>query len=116
MISAAKQEVVVVLADDEITHHFNQTYRSRDYPTNVLSFPDQSPYSPSYGDVILSYTRCQLEAETQGKPFGDHTTHLLLHGLLHLLGYDHETSAQASVMEALEIQALKELCIENPYV
>ncbi|MGO1119425.1 rRNA maturation RNase YbeY [Rhodovibrionaceae bacterium A322] len=112
-------EVSLVLADDALLQQLNRDYRQKDKPTNVLSFPADTP-SPEgepelLGDVILSYSTCRREAEEQGKTLQDHFTHLLVHGLLHLLGFDHEADAEAEEMEALEREILADLGIADPY-
>lgn len=115
-------EISVVLADDDFIHTLNRDYRGKDTPTNVLSFPQYTAEElisakniDTLGDVILAYETIHGEAIQQGKAFRDHTTHLLVHGLLHLLGFDHEEEKQAQEMEALEIRILDDLGIKNPY-
>jgi len=115
-------EVSVVLTDDPAVRTLNREYRGKDKPTNVLSFAaldGDDPLPPSgpvhIGDIILALETLQREAEELGKPLQDHFTHLLIHGTLHLLGYDHENDADANVMESLEISILSAFGIENPY-
>lgn len=115
-------EVSVVLCDDGFIQDLNRDYRHKDSPTNVLSFPQTEPdeiESPMpalhLGDIIVSFDTMQREAEEQGKNFRDHYTHMLVHGCLHLLHYDHETDEDAEEMEALEIDILSRLDIKNPY-
>jgi probable rRNA maturation factor len=91
----------------------NTQYRQKDYPTNVLAFPQDS--DGILGDIVLAYGTIQEEAVAQGKSFVDHATHLFVHGLLHLDGHDHETQEESQVMEDLEIKILKTLGIGNPY-
>ena len=97
----------------------NATYRSKDKPTNVLSFP--SGHKPRrgqprpLGDIALGYETVMAEAADQGITPADHVRHLTLHGLLHLMGFDHETDVDAAVMEALEIEILGQIGIANPY-
>ena len=79
-------ELAVVLADDEFVQNLNSQYRGKNQPTNVLSFPNSSP---NLGDIILALETVECEAKEQGKTFRDHAIHLLIHGFLHLLGYDH---------------------------
>ena len=104
--------VCLVLADDALQRRLNREYRGRDKPTNVLSF-DGAP--AALGDVVLALETIAAEAEAQGKPLADHVAHLVVHGVLHLLGYDHETQGQARSMERLEIEILAGLGIGDPY-
>lgn len=112
---------------DTRIHELNREWRQRDKPTNVLSFPmlertdlvhldpDEGP-PEMLGDIALAYETCAREAEEKGIPLEHHATHLILHGLLHLAGYDHEISDEdAEKMEALEVKALALLGIDNPY-
>lgn len=126
MIAAGiEPEISVVLANDDLVHTLNREYRDRDNPTNVLSFamldgengweePEQ-PGPCALGDLILAYETVEREAREENKPLPNHLTHLVIHGTLHLLGYDHMNGADAEVMESLEIQILNGLNIENPY-
>lgn len=111
-------EISIVLADNAFVQNLNKTYRGKDKPTNVLSFP-QDPEGDSrmtnLGDVVLAYETVKKEADSQKKPFENHVTHLLVHGILHLLAYDHEDDAEAEEMESLEIRVLESLGIKNPY-
>ena len=106
-------ELSVVLADDAFIQDLNKTYRSKDKPTNVLSFPQDEDFS--LGDIILAYETIKREADEQHKSFEAHLTHLCIHGTLHLLGFDHISDKEAEEMEALEIRILAGLNIENPY-
>lgn len=109
----AKGEVSVVLADDTFVQQLNKQYRGKDKPTNVLSFPnDDEPL----GDIILAYDTIEREALAQDKSFRNHAIHLIIHGLLHLLGHDHERALEAEKMESAEIKILKKLGINNPYL
>lgn len=108
----ADGEVSIVLADNDFVQTLNRDYRGKDRPTNVLSFPQDAPL---LGDIILALETLEREANEQSKAFNDHFTHLLVHGLLHLLGHDHIEEAEAEVMEALEIEILDALGIKNPY-
>jgi probable rRNA maturation factor len=111
-------EVSIVLADDTFIRDLNKNWRGKDKPTNVLSFPqDADPgHGPvTLGDIIMAYETIAQEATAQNKTFADHALHLAIHGLLHLLGYDHENDRQAEDMEALEILILGRLGIKNPY-
>ena len=115
-------EVSVYLTDDAEIQELNKDYRGKDKPTNVLSFPQRHlPKGPNgeihpLGDIVMAYETCAKEAENEAIPLKDHFTHLLIHGLLHLLGYDHEEENEAQKMEALEIEILKDLNIPNPYL
>lgn len=95
----------------------NLQYRKKDKPTNVLAFPCEIPNVPNgfLGDIVLCAPQIELEAKQQGKDLMAHWAHLMLHGTLHLLGYDHETKTQASEMESLEIAILQTLDFPNPY-
>lgn len=106
-------EISILLADDPFIQDLNKTYRGQDKPTNVLSFPQDEPYH--LGDVILAYETLAREASEQDKKFEDHLAHLSVHGTLHLLGFDHETPEEAEEMEALEINVLTALGVDNPY-
>ncbi len=108
--------VTVRFANDDEVRALNAQYRHQDKPTNVLSFPaPPAPDEPYLGDVILAYGTVRIEAEAQGKTLADHTAHLIAHGLLHLLGYDHQTNADAERMEALERDVLARLGVDDPY-
>lgn len=118
-------EVSIIFGDDALLRQLNHQYRGIDKPTNVLSFesgarqhPETFPPVPHLplGDIMLSYETIAQEAITQGKTFQNHLIHLLCHGLLHLLGYDHVTAPEAEVMETMEIQILAKMGIPNPYV
>ena len=117
--SSERSELSVVLADDAQIRELNRVWRGKDSPTNVLSFPAASQrgvQSPKpLGDIALAFETVRREAEAEGKRLADHATHLIVHGFLHLLGFNHERDASAEEMEALEIEALRRLCIANPY-
>jgi probable rRNA maturation factor len=106
-------DVTLLLTDDARVHALNLSFRARDKPTNVLSFPARRP--DYLGDVAIAYGVTQNEAREQGKSFSDHATHLAVHGVLHLLGYDHESARAARIMEPLEVAILSELGIGDPY-
>ncbi|HZW46105.1 MAG TPA: rRNA maturation RNase YbeY, partial [Microvirga sp.] len=91
----------------------NRDYRGVDKPTNVLSFPQAS--GPLLGDIVLAYETVRDEAALAGKPFRAHMGHLIVHGFLHLLGFDHEAEGEAEEMEALERAALGRIGIADPY-
>jgi probable rRNA maturation factor len=132
--SAHGAEACVVLADDALVQSLNRSYRGKDAPTNVLSFPFQAPPGArapddsaddgivgimagprQLGDVVLAVETVTREAGAQGIPPVHHLQHLVVHGLLHLMGFDHETDAQAEVMEGLEVEILAALGIGDPY-
>jgi probable rRNA maturation factor len=115
-------ELTLVLADDATVRRLNRTHRGLDKPTNVLSFgaswdglalPPSAPMM--LGDVVLARETMAAEAADQGKALADHFVHLTVHGVLHLLGYDHEKTPDAEVMEALEIAVLARLGVADPY-
>ncbi len=106
-------EISIVLAGDDFIQDLNKTYRGKDKPTNVLSFPQDDP--GCLGDVILALETIRREAVEQGKSLTDHTLHLVVHGVLHLLGHDHENDQDAEIMEQIEIKVLAVLGIKNPY-
>lgn len=111
-------EITIRLVDDEEIQQLNKDYREKDKPTNVLSFPFESPPGveiPLLGDLIISVPYVNAEAEEQGKSTEAHWAHMVLHGCLHLLGYDHITTEDAEEMEALEIKILAEWGFNNPY-
>ncbi len=105
-------ELSVVLSDNGQVQTLNRDYRNKDKPTNVLSFPQSGPL---LGDIILAFETVQAEAMDKGVSFEAHLTHLVMHGWLHLQGFDHQTEQTAAEMEAIEIVALAKLGIDNPY-
>jgi probable rRNA maturation factor len=107
--------LVVLLTDDATVHDLNKRFREQDKPTNVLSFPSRLNPEAHLGDVALAYGVCAAEAQAQGKPLAHHLQHLVAHGVLHLVGYDHETDAEAAEMEGLERVVLAELGVPDPY-
>lgn len=107
--------IALLLADDATLHQLNLDFRSKDKPTDVLSFPSLPMDRPFLGDIAVAWGVSAADAEIQGKGLDAHLVHLLIHGYLHLLGYDHETDEEAAEMEALEIKALASLNIANPY-
>ncbi len=112
-------EIAVSLADDSRVREANREFRGKDAPTNVLSFPAAPPQrigaSPFIGDVILAYETVAAEALAEGKRIEDHLAHLVVHGVLHLIGYDHMTDDEAERMELLETAILATLAIADPY-
>ena len=107
--------VTLLLTDDQTVRELNARFRQKDVATNVLSFP--APQNPErhLGDVALAYGVCAREAVEQGKPLAHHLQHLVAHGVLHLVGYDHETDAEADQMEGLERVILAGLGVPDPY-
>ena len=108
-------DVVVLLTDDAAVRDLNARFRDRDRPTNVLSFPAAQSAAPHLGDLVLAHGVCAAEAVAQGKTLADHLTHLTVHGVLHLLGRDHEDAAEAETMEAEERSILASLGVADPY-
>jgi probable rRNA maturation factor len=111
----ASAALTILLADDESLRALNKRFRRKNKPTNVLSFPAAANKEAYLGDVAVAYGVAREEARAAGKPFADHATHLVVHGVLHLLGYDHETERQAKLMEPLETALLAHLGIADPY-
>ncbi len=116
-----EREVAILFCSDAEMTRINAKWRGKDASTNVLSFPapaghPEVPGDPCFlGDIAVAFGVCRAEAEAQGKSLEDHVTHLLIHAMYHLLGYDHENGEEAVAMEAREIAALAELGIGNPY-
>ncbi len=111
-------ELTVRLVDSEESQALNRDYRGKDRPTNVLSFPADLPAElelPLLGDLIVCRQVVEREAAEQHKALSDHWAHMIIHGTLHLLGYDHIDDHEAEQMEALEIALLGQLGINNPY-
>jgi len=112
-------EMTIHLADDADLRELNRRWRSQDAPTNVLSFPavaaDRVSTARLLGDVFVALQTVEREAATEGKPLVDHFRHLVAHGFLHLIGFDHETPGEAEAMEAVEIRALARLGVADPY-
>ena len=113
---AVGEGVSLLLTDDAALCDLNRRFRQQDKPTNVLAFPAPQNLERFLGDVALAYGVCAREASEQGKPLAHHLQHLVAHGVLHLLGYDHETDAQAAEMEDLERAVLAGLGIPDPYL
>jgi len=124
-------EISILACNDARISGLNGTFRDKDAPTNVLSWPSQDrarphrhPKLPAHGadgmpvelgDIAISYDTCVAEAAAADKSVTDHVTHLLIHGVLHLLGYDHISDQDAAIMEALEVEVLGKLGISDPY-
>lgn len=113
-------ELSLLFTDDAHIRVLNRDWRAKDRPTNVLSFPafdvtPGDPVPPMLGDVALAFETVRSEAELDGKPFDHHLMHLIVHGVLHLLGHDHEEDGEAEAMEALERAILARLAIPDPY-
>jgi len=112
-------EFVVAFADDARVRDLNRDFRGKDSATNVLSFPAPEdlpgPGARLLGDVVLARETVAAEAAAEGKPIENHIRHLVVHGFLHLLGYDHETDAEAEQMERLETEVLAALGVPDPY-
>ena len=120
-IPVKQAEVSILLTDDTAVHQLNKQYRNADKPTNVLSFAAlDDEYEPIVepmllGDIIVAFETTKKEAEEQGKTLTNHLFHLIVHGMLHLIGYDHIEDMDAEEMESLEIRILAENGIGNPY-
>lgn len=120
-------EVAILGCGDSRIAELNADFRGKPRPTNVLSWPSEErgaelpggdplpPTLPELGDIAIAFDTCAREAEDQNKPFDAHVTHLIVHAMLHLLGFDHETDADAAKMEGLEVQILSELGLPDPY-
>ena len=107
-----------MLTDDSAVRALNREWRGEDAPTNVLSFPAGGPGGGAprmLGDIVIAYETAAREAEIEGKPLMHHVAHLAVHGFLHLVGYDHAASADADVMEGLEVAILARLDVPDPY-
>jgi len=119
-LGETKGDLVVLLTDDAAVRDLNARFRDRDRPTNVLSFPGADMpgpgQAPHLGDIVLAFGVCRDEAQAQGKTLADHLTHLVIHGVLHVLGSDHEIEAEAEAMEAEERGLLARLGVADPYV
>lgn len=110
--------IVVRLVDRDESQTLNSHYRNKDNPTNVLSFPFDAPPGIAInhlGDLVICAPVVEQEAKEQGKSLSSHWAHMIVHGVLHLAGFDHIEEDQAKAMEELEIEILKELGFENPY-
>ena len=130
-LSTKSAELAIVLTDDAAMRRLNRNWRGVDAPTNVLSFATKNPgnrhmrdrvsdeldkrLGKHLGDIVLAYETVKREARREGKPFDHHLAHLAVHGFLHLLGYDHASSAQARRMETIERAVLRDLAVPDPY-
>jgi len=120
-------EIALLACDDARIAALNADFRGKPQPTNVLSWPSEDrapvrpgdrplpPESAELGDIAIAFGTCCREAADAGKPMTDHVTHLIVHGILHLLGYDHETDQDAALMEQLETGILATLGVPDPY-
>jgi probable rRNA maturation factor len=110
-------ELSLLFCDDATIHDLNRRWRGQDKPTNVLSFPSGAAIGEalSLGDIAIAFETMAREATEEGKPLAAHFLHLTVHGLLHLLGYDHETDDEAEAMEETERRILADLGIDDPY-
>jgi probable rRNA maturation factor len=106
-------DMAVLLADDRTIRALNRNFRGLDKPTNVLSFPGEGEH---VGDIVLAFDTVEREAKAQGKKLRHHALHLLVHGTLHLAGFDHMKKKDAARMETLEIKILETLGVSNPYL
>jgi probable rRNA maturation factor len=117
--STSERELAIVLTDDSAIRQLNRLWRGVDAPTNVLSFPaatKQDADEPAHlGDIVLAYETIAREAGDESKPLAHHVAHLVVHGYLHLLGFDHERNADAEEMEQTERKILRRLAIPDPY-
>ncbi|MCW8107963.1 rRNA maturation RNase YbeY [Alteromonas ponticola] len=117
-LNIGPQELTVRFVENDESQSLNHTYRGKDKPTNVLSFPFEAPPGVTLnllGDLILCVPVIEREAHEQNKKIIHHYAHMIVHGTLHLLGYDHIDDAEAEAMEALEIHILSQLGIDDPY-
>lgn len=119
VVLAASAEVSLLLCDDARIQELNREWRGLDKPTNVLSFPASDPsklaQSPLLGDIAIAFETVERESLEEQKSFSAHVSHMVVHGFLHLIGYDHETDREAEEMEDVERRALARLGIADPY-
>ena len=110
-----RSALTIVLSSDRKLRALNHDFRGKDKPTNVLSFPAPANEDGYRGDVAIAFGIAKKEAKAAGKSVADHAAHLVVHGVLHLAGYDHEKPRDAKVMEPLEVKILAKLGIADPY-
>jgi probable rRNA maturation factor len=110
-----KSGLTLLLTNDRRLKSLNREFRGKDKPTNVLSFPAGENAANYRGDIAIAYGVTCKEAKASGKSLSDHASHLVVHGVLHLAGYDHERPRDAKIMEPLEVQILRRLGIADPY-
>jgi probable rRNA maturation factor len=117
MLSTTGAELAIVLTDDSAIRQLNRLWRGIDAATDVLSFPARQTFDqpPHIGDIVLAYETIAQEARAERKPFAHHVAHLVVHGFLHLLGYDHARDAEAKTMQSVERKILRRLAISDPY-
>jgi probable rRNA maturation factor len=116
-ISSPGGEVAVMLADDATLRRLNRQWRGIDKPTNVLSFPASgSATTAMLGDIVIAYETLARESRDEGKEIVHHLSHLVVHGFLHLMGYDHQNDSDADTMEKLETDILARLRVPDPYL
>ena len=131
LLDPAEWEISVLACDDARIAGLNGEFRDKPAPTNVLSWPSEDRaadapgtrpalptpgFDPELGDIAIAYDTCAREAAEGGKPLSDHVTHLIVHAVLHLLGYDHENDPDAALMEGLETEILGKMGLPDPYV
>jgi probable rRNA maturation factor len=116
-LKAAQRDgtLTILLADDGRLSDLNRKFRGKPKPTNVLSFPSNAGNAGYLGDIAIAFGVTEREAADSGKSLTHHAAHLVAHGVLHLLGYDHGAAAEARVMEGLEVAVLKQMGIADPY-
>lgn len=117
-LDTGEKEITIRFVDEDESQELNHQYRGKDKPTNVLSFPFECPPGVPLnllGDLVICAPVIEKEADEQNKAVNDHYAHMVVHGILHLLGYDHIEDDEAEEMEALEIKLLAQLSIDDPY-
>ncbi len=114
-VARLEGEACLLLTDSVQMRELNRHWRGKDRPTDVLSFEAGAEAHPHLGDIAIGYETASQDAREMGKPFADHVAHLLVHGLLHLVGHTHEYADDAALMEGLERRALEKLGIPDPY-
>lgn len=115
---ALAREIALLLCDDAAIQALNKRFRAKDAPTNVLSFPSDDeggPLGEPLGDIALARETCMRQAEEKAIALRDHAAHLIIHGMLHLIGYDHIDDDDAARMEAREVEILDQMGIANPH-